>query len=56
MKQEELEKLHKYCDRMKNSGGRLDTLTPQEREELKNLLGKSMIEQGAATPEELAAL
>jgi hypothetical protein len=56
MTKEELEKISRYSDQLKISGGRLDTLTPEEREDLKNLVGKSMVEQGVATPEELATL
>jgi len=56
MERKELARIQKYHDLIKGSGGRLDVLTREEQQDLKDLLGKSQVEQGAATPEELAAL
>ena len=56
MEKEELARIQKYHDLIKGSRSRIDGLTREEQQDLKKLLGKSLIEQGVATPEELAAL
>ena len=56
MEKEELARIQKYHDLIKGSGGRIDVLTREEQQDLQEILGKSLIEQGVATPEELAAL
>ena len=56
MEKGELTRIQKYHDMIKGSGGRLDVLTREERQDLKELLEKNQVEQGATIPEELAAL
>jgi len=55
MEKKELVRIQKYHDLIKGSEGRLDVLTQEEQQDLKELLGKSQVEQGVATQEELAA-
>ena len=56
MEKKELARIQKYHDLIKGSGGRLAVLSIEEQQDLKKLLEKSLVEQGVATPGELAAL